>query len=509
MKVFVDGEGVTLEENAKLKDALDAAGVAVLENATIGIVKGRSEMARETRSYWLNTSKGKLRMELLETGLENIWHESVEYISIVDVRWSDSRATAFGPFPSSLVPTRNVNEYNRWEVVLGAGGFEALKSQIIFVTKRHSAAYGVPSENRGVFAKIVGGKGILDKLKQDDKIIGVDPIVEWEDLTEKVGTQDLTVPLTDGMEIFTRVDVDLIEEAPKGAEFFYAATSDDVFGVDLKSSSYIATNILHDERIVFEHREPRLEGIVSVRTSGMGLGRIFIYKADRPSVPSHSIVGRVVAGMDLVKLAEPGQQISIRVRPERIMLMGKTLDEAREVASFRGIEFSVDGYTGDDAVVVEQDPSTTLEILKSGRIKVTAIPVGRLVAIELYDDRAPKSLDYFRHVVGLKEKPVGPLPVYFLYENTLLFKPVISATSYKELLPENKPSEVVKAGEIGITNQVARRVGLIGVKLVDDRKYGPSGERFEATNIVGRVLDLEKLEDVEEDEVVYVLEVRR
>jgi UPF0288 family protein (methanogenesis marker protein 3) len=190
------------------------------------------------------------------------------------------------------------------------------------------------------------------------------------------------------------------------------------------------------------------------------------------------------------------------------MLMGLSLKVAEKIAEERGIGFEVKGHTGDDAVVVEQRPATTMQILKEGRVMVTSIPADRMVAIELYDDLAPKSLDYFRHVVGLKEKPVGPLPVYFVYENTVLFKPVISATSYKEILPENKPTEIVRAGEIGVTNQVAKNAGLVGVKLEDDPKYGPSGEKFLATNIVGRILDLEKLRDVKEEETVYVLEVR-
>jgi UPF0288 family protein (methanogenesis marker protein 3) len=56
---------------------------------------------------------------------------------------------------------------------------------------------------------------------------------------------------------------------------------------------------------------------------------------------------------------------------------------------------------------------------------------------------------------------------------------------------------------------VAKKIGFVGVKLVEDKRYGPSGEKFEATNIIGRVLDLEKLKDVKEDEVVYVREVRK
>jgi UPF0288 family protein (methanogenesis marker protein 3) len=191
------------------------------------------------------------------------------------------------------------------------------------------------------------------------------------------------------------------------------------------------------------------------------------------------------------------------------MLMGVKLRQALQSLNDLGIEAQVEGYSGEDAVVVNQDPATTMGVLKDKLVKLTSIPANRLVSIELYDQLAPKSLDYFRHVTGLKERPVGPLPVYFVYENTILFKPAIEATSYKEILPENKPAGLVPAGSIGISNQVAKKIGLAGVKLVDDKKYGPSGEKFEATNLIGQVLDLEKLRDVKEDEVVYVLEVRK
>ena len=191
------------------------------------------------------------------------------------------------------------------------------------------------------------------------------------------------------------------------------------------------------------------------------------------------------------------------------MLMGATLDQALQDMKNRGIEAEVEGYSGEDAVVVKQDPEATMSMLKDKKVKLTSIPAKRLVSIELYDQLAPKTLDYFRHVTGLKERPVGPLPVYFVYENTILFKPAVEATSYKEILPENKPTGPVPAGSIGISNQVAKKVGLVGVKLLEDKRYGPSGEKFEATNIIGRVLDPEKLKDVKEDDVVYVLEVRK
>lgn len=509
MQINVDGEDVILDEGATLADALRAAGSAIQPGAVIGIVKGRSEKSRATNSYWLKTTKGKIRIDLLDSDLEKIWHDAVDAIGEIGVRWSTGGAIAFGNFKSSIVPERDSHEYGRWDVVLGAGGFEAEKSQIIFIKKRHSGAYGVPSKTKGLFAQVVGGKNTLDKLGNGDRILEIEPIVEWEDLTDNMVTADLTTPVADGMEIYSRFEVELVPDAPQGAEFFLAATRDGIFVASAISSSYISSKLLHGEPIVFEHREPRLTGTVTVRTRGRGLGDIFIYKDDRTSNPAHSVVGKVSSGMDLVKLAEPGHRLTVNVRPERFMVMGYPLSKALDFASLRGVECSVEGYTGEDAVVVNQVPETTMEVLKAGKVSLSTMPASRLVAIELYDDLAPKSLDYFRHVVGLKERPVGPLPVFFVYENTVLFKPVVDAVRYKELLPENKPIGTVPAGSIGVSNQISKKIGLVGVKLADDRRYGPSGEKFEATNIIGRVLDQEKLKDVKEGETVYVLEVRR
>ena len=71
---------------------------------------------------------------------------------------------AFGPFTSNLSFGREAHEYNRWEVVLGAAGFEAENTQLIFVQRRHTAAYGTPSDG-GVLAHVVGGKNTLDRLE--------------------------------------------------------------------------------------------------------------------------------------------------------------------------------------------------------------------------------------------------------------------------------------------------------------------------------------------------------
>ena len=507
MRVYVDGRELELSAGATLADALGSRGAYIAPGAIIGVVKGRGEKSRQTNSYWLNTSKGKLRIELLESELLSIWHESVDRISGSTVRWSSADGVAFGLFPSEISFSRDAQEYSRWEVVLGAAGFDRENTQIIFIRRRHTAAYGTPQEG-GVLGHVVGGKNTLDRLAAGDRIESIEPIVEWQEITEKQATLDLSMALEEGMEIFTTVEAELNEDAPLGAEFFLALTREGTLTVDAVSSSYASSDLLLTEPMIFENREPRLEGAVTVRTAGRGLGRIFIYKKDRTSNPAHSVVARIVSGMDMIKLASPGERITIKVRPERIMLLGKSLKDALSQMQSKGIQVRAEGYQGEDAVVVKQEPGATMAILKGKNVVLHSMPSSRLVAVKLYSDQAPKTLDYFRHVTGLKERPLGPLPVFFVYENTLLFKPDVDATSYKELLPENKPEGPVPAGSIAVSNTVSKKMGMVGVKLAEDKRYGPSGEKFEATNIIGRVLEPEKLRDVKEGETVYIMEVR-
>ncbi len=74
-------------------------------------------------------------------------------------------------------------------------------------------------------------------------------------------------------------------------------------------------------------------------------------------------------------------------------------------------------------------------------------------------------------------------------------------------MPENTPSDKVIAGEMGVTNQASRQYGIIGIKNEDDERYGPTGEKFHSTNIIGRVIDAEKLKSVSQGDIIYITEV--
>jgi putative methanogenesis marker protein 3 len=239
------------------------------------------------------------------------------------------------------------------------------------------------------------------------------------------------------------------------------------------------------------------------------LGRIYISKEDRPSSLVHSVVGQVTKGIELIKLAEEGQKLSVESLPPQIVLLGHTFEEVEPVLSLIGVELVRDGYTEEDGIIVSQDPPTTLEILGEAKVTAYAVSKEKLIEIELYPEKAPKSVDFFRHALELKTKTVGKLPVYMIYDDTYLFKTEKEVVKYKEILPENTPTDKVLGGEIGITNQAAKRMGTIGVRIGDDELFGPTGERFSSTNIVGRIINPEKLLGVKEGETIYVTEIVR
>ena len=507
ISVEVNGEKYTMPADSTLRDALRISGAPYIPGAAIGILKRTAEKRTESiTEYAVNTPKGELRVELKdpESPSGKLWASHFKEYENKPVHWISSEALAFGPFEADIKPSRAARSFEAFDVLFGAGGFDPHNTHLIFSQKRHTAEYGEPED--GVFAEVVTGRKILSKLSREDKILTIEPIIEWEQISEKECTTDLSTSLEDADSIFTYFEVELLIDAPKGAEQFYALTREGTFTVDVTTSSFISDDTLLGETVPYENFEPRSEGAIWIRTVGYGTGRIYISREERPSSLVHSVVGKVTKGIELIKLAEEGQKLSIESLPPQIVLLGHSFEEVEPVLSSIGVKLVKDGYTEKDAVIVRQDPPTTLEIL--GNAKVTAYAVSRekLIEIELYPEKAPKSVDFFRHALELKTKTVGRLPVYMIYEDTYLFKTEREVVKYKEILPENPPTKKVFGGEIGITNQAAKRMGTIGVKLEDDDLFGPTGEKFSSTNIIGRIVEPKKLIGIKETDVIYVTE---
>ena len=508
ISVEVNGQKYTLPAGSTLGDALKVSRAPYIAGTAIGILKETAEKRTEIiTEYAINTPKGEFRIEIKnpESPSGKLWAEHFKEYEGKNVHWASSEALAFGPFEAEMKPSREIKSFEAFDVLFGAGGFDSRNTHLIFSRKKHSAEYGTP-EN-GVFATVVTGRKILFSLSKEDTILKIEPIIEWEQLSEKTCTADLSTPLEDGNSIFTYFEVELSRNAPTGAEQFYALTREGTFTVDVITSSFISDDTLKGEPVPYENFEPRSEGAISIRTVGYGTGRTYISREERPSSLVHSVVGKVTKGLELIKLAEKRQKLSIENLPPQIVLLGHSFEEVEPILSAIGVKLVKDGYAGEDAVIVKQDPPTTLEILGEAKVIAYAVSEEILIEIELYPEKAPKSVDFFRHSLELKTKPVGKLPVHMIYDDTYLFKTEKEVVKYKEILPENTPTKKIHGGEIGITNQAAKRMGTIGVKLEDDDLFGPTGEKFSSTNIIGRIIDPEKLKGIKKGDAIYVTEV--
>ncbi len=501
MFVELNGNKVELPQDVTtLRDVVEFTRIEYHEGLVIGIVKGRRAQKLEiVKEYAIQTSKGEIKIEINdETKL--LWFENYEKFVGSKVHWSQPHVASIGPVVTDLSVDRNEREYQRWDVIYSLGGFDNSNTYLTFIKRRHTASYGT----QAAVGKTTAGKNVLEKLENGDVIQKIEPIEQWELVTNKFTTSDLDLKLEDGMEIYTHVKVVLSRDASEGVEHFLALVKDGYFRVDATTNSYILSSRLKGRSCPFEIRDVRGEGSITIRTAGSSFGNVYIYKKDASSNPNHSVIGYISEGLEFIKLARAGQQLKVETDPVRIMFLGKTYDSIeRELKKF-DLKLEKMGDAGDDAVIVSQNPLNTVDILKSKRIQTFAIPAKNLLKVELYDATAPKTVSYFRTVTGLRDNPVGSLGVYVTYGKTIIFR---SQTKERfELVPENLPIEIVKNGEIGVTNQAAKHAGLVGVRLEDNNRYGPTGEKFSGTNVIGRVVEPGALKEVKEGDMIYVYE---
>lgn len=504
--VEVNEKRLALPDNSRISDALAAAGFNHVTGTIMGIVMGREEAQKEVATeFRIITSKGELRIELTDNGLKQAWLEAYGRFAKAPVRWGTGQALAFGPIVSGLAAGKSETDYSRWDVIFGTGGYDPKNTYLILAKADHRSDYGV--KNGGRFARIISGKNVLNALGNDDYIERIEPVIKLEKFTNKIMTTDTSLPVEDGMEIYTFAEVELIPKAKDGAELFYAAVKDGSFKVDFTASSFASTDTMLGEICPYENLAPRSEGTISIRTDGSGRGRIYISRRDMTSNIYHSIVGRVTRGLELIKIASAGQKVAIRTVPGRLSMLGYGMKTAGEMLTSAGIKYEFTGYQGEDAIVVEQSPKTTMEITSGGSVTLKCIPANDIVEIKLYYDMAPQSAEFFLRATGLKEHAIGSLSTFFKFEDTLLFKG--KPVAIGELIPENKPSEgsAVPGGEIGLTNTAAKHAGMIGVRFRESAKFGPTAEKYSSTNILGRVIDMEKMRKVKEKDMVYFKEV--
>ena len=250
----------------------------------------------------------------------------------------------------------------------------------------------------------------------------------------------------------------------------------------------------------------RNRGTITVRNSGVGVGKLFIYRENRVLTPNHTTVGKIVNGMEIIDIAKENDFITVKSEQKRLMLLNKTQKEASEMLSAAGVEHMIDGLIDDDAIIVEQMPKHTIDILKEGRVITKAVKREDICSIKFVDN-APRSVKYFKFLSGLLENPIGKLKVHFSVPGMHIVIFEGDRKLAKGLIPENNPVDKVIRGQIGITNMASKSAGLIGIRFEDNAEFGPTAESFEATNIIGDITsDYDHIEKLKEGVEVYVTE---
>jgi len=509
MLIKINGEDIDLPDGSTIKEAIDLTNAPYNPGSIICLIKGKKEFEKNINKYRLKTPKGSIIIEMSDKKeaepLVNLWKDKYKEFENLFIRWTSSNEVAIGPITTDFDPTMEEHSYKDGDVILSLSGFSNESTHLVFSKEDHSGVYGVPNHNKGKFAKVVGGRRTLRLLNDDDSVLSVEGIIERSSVTDSAAVSDLSTTLEEGNHIFTYALFKPNENSPESVEHLFSLIENDTIKVDYESNSFVGFYSLKGLGKPSEDITMRKRGTVTVRNTGKGIGNVYIYREDRVKSPSHTNVAYVEKGMELLDIANSGDLVTVKSNPERIMTLAMSQKEATDYLKSIGIKHEREGITDDLAFVVTQEPGFTLDIIKNGLVTTKGINKEDLTLIDIFDTEAPRSSWYFKKITGLAERPVGTLKVHFAFPGMKIIMFEGDSNESKGLIPENTPEGSVESDEIGITNMSRKNVGLIGVRFESNNEFGPTGEPFESTNIVGKIKsDLKIFEKLEEGNLLYI-----
>ncbi len=509
MKVFVDGEEVEVPEGAKVKDALEAAGKEVPEDVVVAVFKGEEEAVKETDRFRVVFEGDDRELEVTVAVEDERLAEVCERLEGARVSWVTLDEIGVGPVDVSDLDykIRRGVEVSPHSVIVVLPSNDPTDAYVLF-TKRRMAVEYVCTDITG---DVTAGREFLNDLDTGYEVVDTGPLMErvTRQVVHRVSPDD---ELEDGDHLYTRVVIELDDGSPVSAEHLLNTVEMDGgrLKVGFKCDTYDSFEPRPFYDLPDEKTGMRDRGTVTVRNTGSNEGNIYVYRKSRTPIDSHNVVGEVTSGMEIVDVAVEGDEVLVEIVPERLNFVGLSLEEAKKLAEKKGIEIEVEGE-GD--IVVDQEPKETLNVIKEGRVKVKVVPEDQVIEVELFEDETPRTVEYFRRVTGMLDRPVGKLKVHFAYSDLGMVMFEGDEKLGRKLVPENTPKDTVEAGTLGVTNQAKKHAGLIGVRLEPSDEYGPTGETFEGTNIIGRVVKgmdiLRSLDQSDIGSVIYVKEVRR
>ena len=510
MLIKINGEEIDVAEGSSIQDVIVETNAPYTPGSIVCLIKGKKELEKNIDKYKIKTNKGSIILQLEESEeakpLVDVWKNQYEEFVDLDIRWSTPTEVAIGPIVTDLEPTHDEFKYFEGDVVLSLSSFSNESTHLIMLKENTTNVYSVPPYNKGIFARVIGGKKTLENLTDDDKVTGIEPIIERSTTTDSASISDLSTVLEEGNELYTYISFEVDEKSPICVEHLFSIIKDGRIKVSYDSESFLGIYELEGIEKPKENTTQRLRGTMTIRNAGKGVGKLFIYRENRVLTPNHTTVGKIVKGMEIIDIAKENDFITVKSEQQRLVLLNQTQGEVNKLLSEAGVEHLIDGLVDDDAIIVEQNPRHTIDILKEGQVITKAVKKEDICKIKFVDN-APRSVKYFKRLSGLLENPVGKIKVHFAVPGMHIVIFEGDKKSAKGLIPENNPVDKVIRGQIGITNMSSKSAGLIGIRFEDNIEFGPTAETFVATNIIGDIVsDYDYLESLKEGVEVYVTE---
>ena len=510
MLIKVNGKEIDVAEGSSIQDVIDETNAPYTPGSIICLIKGKKELEKNITKYKIKTTKGSIIIELSEDGeakpIVDVWKNQYEEFADLSIRWSTPTEVAIGPIVTDLEPTHDEFKYYEGDVVLSLSSFSNESTHLILLKENTTNVYSVPPYNKGIFARIIGGKKTLAELTDDDVVTSIEPIIERSTTTDSASISDLTTVLEEGNELYTYISFEIDEASPVCVEHLFSIVKDGRIKVNFDSNSFLGFYGLEGIDKPKENTTQRVRGTITIRNDGSGVGRMYVYRENRVLTPNHTTVGKITAGMEIIDIAKKDDFITVKSDQQRLLLLSHSQGEAGKILAEAGVEHIREGVTDDEGLIVEQSPIHTIDILKEGKVVTKAINPNEMCEVKFVDN-APRSVKYFKFITGLLENPVGKMKVHFAVPGMHITIFEGDKKLAKGLVPENNPTDVVEACEIGITNMSAKNAGLIGVRYEPHHEFGPTAESFKATNIIGKIVsDTNGYEDFKEGVVIYVRE---
>ena len=472
----------------------------------IALIRSTESMKRETDEFDLITGYGPIRLKLNGSKYATLFREITREIVAKGIRWQTSKVLAIGSFPTQMEVSHDRARYERYDCFFALGGFDSKSTYLMVAKIDHEGQYGSPG---AVVGRITRGRHILTMMKEGEALLDIVPVVEESLERNTVVTDDLNHKLADFDSVETYVNVKLDRDSPVGCEHFLVNTEKGILPITERTLTYCACSSEMDVKLVKEKSVIREPGVVTVRNEGNGMGRIYFYLTRRQISNSHSLIGSVTHGLELLRSAPVGSKLTIVTEPTRIMVIGMSQAEGQQSLQARGLKQRRSGDAADDAIIVEQEPELTLEALHEDEIETRGVRGEQINDITLMPDKAPQTYRYFRKMTGLDHKPIGTMKVYFTFPDMPLVSFSGDTREAASLLPENPFVERSVQGELAVTNMSRPNRGLIGIRLEPSDEFGSTGEERYGTNVVGKIvssLDLLK-RDLAEESIIYVREI--